>query len=144
MSKAVVEFCDQLEKTLLAIEARLNEAQHAFAATTAGAQADAKKQVEAATQELKQLQAVSGVFLEAIKADLPAQQVALQARFSEFGAEAQLALRHALVSLAEVAAKGARSASGVLEVGAVRAAKLAEDLKHKNAVVPAAPGGDKA
>jgi hypothetical protein len=138
MSKAVIDFCDHLEKTLLAVEARLTKVQHAIGEGATGAQTDAKKQVDAAAQELRELQAVSAVFLEAIKADLPAQSKALQARFGEFGIEAQLALRHALVSLAEVAAKGARTASGALDHGAERAHQLAEELRRKNAVVPAA------
>jgi hypothetical protein len=137
MSKAVIEFCEHLEKTLLTVEERLMGAQKAFGETAAGVQSDARKQVDAAAEELRQLQAVSGVFLEAIKADLPAQRKALQERFGEFGIEAQLALRHALVSLAEVAAKGAKRASGALDQGAVRAQQLAEELRRKNAVAPA-------
>jgi hypothetical protein len=65
---------------------------------------------------------------------LPQQTVAAKEKLQEFGQEAQVAMRHAVVFLAEATAKGAANAADALNAGARSAHRLAEDLKHDTAV----------
>jgi hypothetical protein len=74
-----------------------------------------------------------------IRADLPEQKSALRERLAEFGIEAQVALRHAVVFLAEAASGGAEGAADMLNKGSQRAKFLAETLKRDTAVTVAAP-----
>jgi hypothetical protein len=142
MSQAVIVFCEGLKTTLLALEDRLGKAKKAIDAGAAQAGVDTKKHVEEAAEQLARFRAHAGALAEAIRADLPQQTAAAKEKLGEFGQEAQLAMRHAVVFLAESAAKGAESAASGLQAGAKSAHKLAEDLRHDTALTVVEPKAD--
>jgi hypothetical protein len=134
MSQAVIEFCEGLKSTLLALEDRLEKAKSAIGAGATEFSAEAKKHVDEAAEQLAQFRAHAGVMAEAIRADLPQQTAAAKDKLGEFGQEAQVAMRHAIVFLAETAAKGAAGAAAGLGAGAKAAQRLAEELRHDTAL----------
>jgi hypothetical protein len=139
MSQAVIDFCEGLKTTLLALEQRLDKAKRSLEAGAEQATGEAKKHVDEAVDQLEAFKAHAGLMAQAIRADLPEQTVAVKEKLQEFGQEAQVAMRHAVVFLAEAASKGAESAAGVLQAGAKQAHKVAEELKRDTAVVVAEP-----
>ncbi|MDX2275062.1 MAG: hypothetical protein NW206_06385 [Hyphomonadaceae bacterium] len=127
MSQAVIDFCEGLKSTLLALEDRLAKAKSSLDASATGASAEAKKHIEEASEQLARFKTHAGLMAEAIRADLPSQTAIAQEKLKEFGQEAQVALRHAVVFLAENAAEA-------LQIGAKSAQRVAENLKHETAV----------
>lgn len=143
MSQPVIDFCEGLKTTLLSIEDRLAKAKASLDAGAAQASGEAKKHVAEAAQHLEAFRAQAGIMAEAIRADLPEQTVVVKEKFKEFGQEAQVAMRHAVVFLAETASKGADTAAGTLKTGAEKARALAEKLRHDTAVVATEPAAGK-
>jgi hypothetical protein len=135
MSQAVVDFCEGLKATLLGIEDRLAKAKTSLESGAAQVSGEAKKHVAEAAEQLEAFRAHAGIMAEALRADLPAQTVVAKEKFKEFGQEAQVAMRHAVVFLAETASKGADTAAGTLKTGSEKARALAEKLRHDTALV---------
>ena len=127
MSQAVIDFCEGLKSTLLTMEDRLAKAKDNLEAGATGASAEAKKHIEEASEQLARFKTHAGLMAQAIRADLPGQTAIAQEKLKEFGHEAQVALRHAVVFLAE-------STAEALQVGAKSAQRVAEHLKHETAV----------
>lgn len=144
MSKAVIDFCRGLETTLLGIEEQLANAQKALAAGAGKVESEAEKHVKQAGAELAAFRAKAADMAAGLRAELPEQIERLQDKLQDFGAEAQVAMRHAVVFLAETASKGADSAADLLHMGAERAHDLASDLRQETAVTvqAAKPSGD--
>jgi len=141
MSEAIVDFCEGLKTTLLGIEDRLAKAKTSLESGAAHVGDEAKKHIAEAAGQLEAFRAHAGIMAEALRADLPAQTVIAQEKFKEFGQEAQVAMRHAVVFLAESASKGADSAAETLKTGAEKARALAEKLRHDTALAVAEPTG---
>lgn len=139
MSQAVIDFCEGLKTTLLGLEDRLEKAQTALSSGAAHASKDARKHVDEAAEQLQKFKVHAGLMADAIRADLPSRAGVLKDKLGEFGQEAQVAMRHAVVFLAETASKGATGAASALQVGAKQAQKLAEQLKHETAVTVTSP-----
>jgi hypothetical protein len=137
MSKAVVEFCHRLETTLLAIEDQLGKAQKALAAGAQAVESEAADNVAQAVAQLSGFRAKAGEMAASLRAELPERVEHVQDRLKDFGIEAQTAMRHAVVFLAETAAKGADSAADLLHKGAARAHDVAGDLRRDTALTVA-------
>jgi hypothetical protein len=146
MSQAVVDFCQGLQTTLLAVEERLVKAKAALEAGGAGVRDEAEKQVEKASEHLSAFKIKAARMAAEIRAELPEKIDAVEAGLKDFGLEAQVAMRHAVVFLAEGASKSAEGAATVLKRGAERAHDLAETLRHDTAVAVRAdaPASDSA
>lgn len=145
MSQAVIDFCEGLKTTLLGIEERLLKAKAELDAGTSKVTGEARKHVEEATEQLGAFRAAAGLMAQAIQAELPGRTEEARDRLREYGQEAQVALRHAVVFLAETASKGAEGAAGALQGGARQASALAEKLRRDTAVTvptPDTPPGD--
>lgn len=127
MSQAVIDFCEGLKSTLLTLEDRLAKAKTNLETGATDASAEAKKHIEEASEQLARFKTHAGLMAQAIRADLPSQTAIAQEKLKEFGQEAQVALRHAVVFLAENTAEA-------LQVGAKSAQRMAESLKHETAV----------
>ena len=138
MSQAVIDFCEGLKSTLLTLEDRLGKARSALETSAGEASAEAKRQVEEAAEHLAQFRAHANLMAQAIRADLPHQSAEAQGKLKEFGQEAQVALRHAVVFLAE-------NTANALSAGAKSAQRMAETVRHQTAVSvqpePAPSGG---
>lgn len=139
MSQAVIDFCEGLKTTLLALEQKLDNARRSLEAGAAQAGGEAKKHVDEAVEQLEAFKVHAGLMAQAIRADLPEQTGAVKEKLKDFGQEAQVAMRHAVVFLAETASKGAESAAEALQAGAKQAQKVAEDLRRDTAVTVAEP-----
>lgn len=139
MSQAVIDFCDGLKTTLLGLEDRLAKAQAALSVGASRASDEAKKHVDEASEQLQRFKAHAGLMAQAIRAELPEQTEAIKEKLTEFGQEAQVAMRHAVVFLAEASSKGAIGAAGALQAGAKQAQRLAENLRNDTAVAVATP-----
>lgn len=137
MSQAVIDFCDGLKTTLLALEQKLDKARRNLEAGAAQTGGEAKKHVDEALEQLEAFKAHAALMAQAIRAELPEQTGAMKEKLKDFGQEAQVAMRHAVVFLAETASKGAESAAEALQAGAKRAHKVAEELKRDTAVAAA-------
>ncbi len=107
MSQAVIDFCEGLKTTLLGIEDRLGKAKVSLATGAAQVSGEAKKHIDEAAEQLESFKAHAGLMAQAIRADLPEQTAVMKEKLKDFGAEAQVAMRHAVVFLAETASKGA-------------------------------------
>jgi ABC-type transporter Mla subunit MlaD len=142
MSKAVIDFCQGLQTSLLAIEERLGKAKQAFDAGRTHVEADARAHVEKASAELDAFKARAAGLAAELRAELPEKVDAVEDKLKEFGQEAQVAMRHAVVFLAEAASKGATAGAGLLHRGAERAHDLAENLRHETAVAVRDPASD--
>jgi hypothetical protein len=139
MSQAVIDFCEGLKTTLLTLEEQLGKAKRNLEAGAAHASGEAKKHVDEAVQQLETFKTHAGLMAQAIRADLPEQTGVMKEKLKDFGQEAQVAMRHAVVFLAETASKGAESAAEVLQTGAKQAHKVAEELKRDTAVTVVDP-----
>ena len=139
MSQAVIDFCERLKSTLLTLEDRLDKAKLSLANGAAQVSVDAKKHVEEAAEHLAAFKAHAAILAQAIRADLPAQTASIKETLTGFGQEAQVAMRHAVVFLAENAAKGAEGAGEVLKSGAKSAHKVADTLRRDTAVATIEP-----
>lgn len=139
MSQAVIDFCEGLKTTLLAVEDRLAKAKKTLESTAGEAAGEAKEHIEEAAKQLETFKAHAGVMAQAVRADLPQQTAAMSEKLQEFGQEAQVALRHATVFLAEAVAKGAETTAGALQTGARSVQRVAETLKKETAVVVSNP-----
>jgi hypothetical protein len=139
MSQAVIDFCEGLKTTLLALEQKLDKAKRNLEAGAGQASGEAKKHVDEAVEQLEAFKVHAGLMAKAIRADLPEQTTAMKEKLKDFGQEAQLAMRHAVVILAEAASKGAEGAAEALHAGAKQAHKVAEGLKHDTAVTVVEP-----
>jgi hypothetical protein len=140
MSQAVIDFCEGLKTTLLSLEQQMGKAKRSLEAGAAHASGDAKKHVDEALEQLETFKAHAGLMAQAIRADLPEQTGAMKEKLKGFSQEAQVAMRHAVVFLAETASKGAESAAEALQTGAKRAHEVAEELKRDTAVTVVEPG----
>lgn len=134
MSQAVVDFCNGLETTLLAVEAKIGEAQRGLASGVAGLHQDAATHLAEATQQLSAFRGQASEIAQSLRASAPAEAVTAVEKLKEFGAEAQVALRHAMIFVAEAASKGAAGAADALQAGSERALSVAEALKRETAV----------
>jgi hypothetical protein len=139
MSQAVIDFCEGLKTTLLSLEEKLDQAKRSLEAGAAQASGEAKKHVDEAAEQLGAFKAHAAMMAQTIRADLPEKTAAMRDKLKDFGQEAQVAMRHAVVFLAEAASKGAESAAGALHAGAKGAHKFAEELKRDTAVAVAEP-----
>jgi ABC-type transporter Mla subunit MlaD len=139
MSQAVIDFCESLKSVLLALEERLDRAKSSLEAGATQVSAEARKHIEDAAEQLDAFRAQAGRMAQAIRAELPDQAASVKEKLTDFGQEAQVALRHAAVFLAETAAKGAESAAGALKDGAAKANDVAADLRRDTAVAIVAP-----
>ena len=133
MSKAVIDFCDRLESMLLSIEERLARAKHSIEEGRDAAAAEAKKHLDDAVEELNSFKTKAGEMAADLRAELPKQTATAREKLAEFGLEAQVAMRHAVIVLADAASKGAKSFASVLEQGAERAQGYAETLRRETA-----------
>ncbi len=134
MSQAIIDFCDRLKTTLLGVEERLDQAKASLESSVGGIQNDAHKHVEEAAEILSNFRINAGEIIAAVSQEIPDRSSALRDKLSEFGAEAQVALRHAAVFLAEATSKGADSAANALHSGARQAQHLAEELRRQTAI----------
>ncbi len=139
MSQAVIDFCEGLKTTLLGLEERLAKAQAALSVGATRASEEAKKHIDEASEQLQKFKVHAGLMAQAIRADLPEQTEAAREKLSEFGQEAQVAMRHAVIFLAETASKGATGAAGALHAGAKQAERLAAELRHDTALAVVEP-----
>lgn len=139
MSQAVIDFCEGLKTTLLALEEQLGKAKRNLEAGAAHASGEAKKHVDEAVQQLETFKTHAGLMAQAIRADLPEQTGVMKEKLKDFGQEAQVAMRHTVVFLAEAASKGAEGAAEALQSGARQAHKVAEELKRDTAVAVVEP-----
>jgi hypothetical protein len=139
MSQAIIDFCEGLKTTLLGLEDRLGKAKSALDEGAAQVNAETKKHVEEAAEQLAAFRVRAAQMAQTLKAELPHQTQAAKDRLSEFGQEAQVALRHAAVFLAEATAQGAETTSEALRKGAKSARRAAEELRHDTAVTVADP-----
>lgn len=134
MSKAVIDFCQGLQTTLLGLEDRLAKAKAALDTGRENIESDAKRHIEEASEQLEAFKLKAASLAAEIRAELPEKVDAVEDKLKEVGLEAQVALRHAVVFLAEAASKGATGAAALLHRGAERAQGLAETLRHDTAV----------
>ncbi len=134
MSQAVIDFCEGLKTTLLSIEDRLGKAKQSLDGGATQLSGETKKHIDDAIEQLEAFKAHVGLMAQAIRADLPAQTSAMQEKLKEFGQEAQVAMKHAVVFLAEAASKGAEGSAEALLAGAKKAHAVAEDLRRDTAV----------
>ena len=139
MSQAIIDFCDGLKTTLLALEDRLDKAKGALEAGAGQAGAETKKHLDEAVEQLAHFRTRAASMAQALRADLPRQTSAAKEKLQEFGEEAQIALRHAAVFLAEATAKGADSTSDALKHGAKAAQRVADELRRETAVTVVEP-----
>lgn len=124
MSQAVVDFCETLKSTLLTLEARLDKAKTALAC-------EAHEHVDAASKQLAEFKQRAAQMAQSLREQAPEP---VKARLQEFGLEAQTAMRHAVIFLAETASGGAEAASDVLHDGSRKAHALADDLRRDTAL----------
>jgi len=143
MSQAVIDFCEGLKTTLLGIEDRLGKAKRSLESGAVQLNAETKKHVEEAVEQLEAFKAHAGLMAQAIRADLPEQTIAVRERLKEFGQEAQVAMKHTVVFLAETASKGAEGTAEALLASAKKAHAIAEDLRRDTAVSVIEPGPTK-
>ncbi len=134
MSQAIIDFCEGLKTTLLDLEARLDKASETLAASAEEAQSEAKKHVDEAAAQLQAFKARAAKMAEVARAELPAHATGVGEKLKDFGVEAQVALNHALVLMAEGVAKSAEAASEALKEGGRRAHAFAEGAKHHTAL----------
>lgn len=134
MSQAVIDFCEGLKTALLNIEDRLTKAQHSLSEGATGVSDETARHIKEATTQLETFKAHAGLMAQAIRAELPDQAASIREKLQEFGLEAQVAMRHAVVLLAETAAKGAQGAAGALQESAKKAHTMADKLRHETAV----------
>lgn len=134
MSQAIIDFCDRLKTTLLSLEEQLDHAKKTLDSNAAGVQGEAQKHVDEAVNLLAQFRANAGDMIESIGQDVPEKSGALREKLKSFGADAQVALRHAAIFAADAVSKGADTAASALQSGAKRAQDLAQDLRHQTAV----------
>ncbi|MBL8551036.1 MAG: hypothetical protein JNJ73_13705 [Hyphomonadaceae bacterium] len=127
MSQAIIDFCEGLKTTLLGVEDRLAKAKDSLASGAGRVEDEAKKHIDEASEQLRAFKAEAARMAEKVRAELPEGAGAAQEKLKEFGLEAQVALRHAAVFLAENAAKGAETAAAALKKGA-------ENLRRETAV----------
>jgi hypothetical protein len=129
MSQAVVDFCEGLKTVLLDVEKRVGTAQAALAKSAGHVEKDAKKQLDQAARQLKDFRIDAAGLAENIRKDFPAQAAGAQKALNEFGHEAQAAMRHMLVMMADAASVGADTAAHALEAGARSARKFADEAR---------------
>lgn len=143
MSQAVIDFCEGLKTTLLGLERQLGAAKRALDSGASQVESEARKHVDEAAEQLQTFKTHAGLMAQAIRADLPEHSAAIREKLKDFGAEAQVAMRHAVVFLAESTAKGAEGAATAWKQGADRAQGLAEDLRRDTAVTVVEPSTPK-
>ncbi|MEZ5960573.1 MAG: hypothetical protein R3C30_09140 [Hyphomonadaceae bacterium] len=134
MSQAVIDFCEGLKTTLLGIEDRLGKAKLSLESGAVQVSGEAKKHIDEAAEQLEAFKAHAGLMAQAIRSDLPAQTSAIQEKLKEFGQEAQVAMKHAVVFLAETASKGAEGSAEALLAGAKKAHAVAQELRKDTAL----------
>ncbi len=139
MSQAVIDFCEGLKSTLLTLEDRLDKAKANLAQGAAQVSDDAKKHVDEAIAQLADFKVHAANLAQAIRADLPLQTAGIKETLTGFGQEAQVAMRHAVVFLAEHAAIGAEGAGEALKTSAKSAQKVADALRRDTAVTTVDP-----
>jgi hypothetical protein len=143
MSQAVIDFCEGLKTTLLGVERQLGAARRSLESGASQVEGEAKKHIDEASRQLETFKTHAALMAQAIRADLPEHTATVREKLKDFGAEAQVAMRHAVVFMAETAAKGAEGAAAALKEGASRAQSMAEDLRHDTAATVAEPAPGK-
>lgn len=134
MSQAIIDFCEGLKTTLLGIEDRLAKAKDSLGTGASKVSTEAQKHIEDASQQLSSFRAKAAILAQSVQAELPGTAAEAREKLKDFGLEAQVALRHAAVFLAETASIGALGAAGALQGGAKQASALAEKLRHDTAL----------
>lgn len=135
MSQAIVDFCQGLQTTLLSIEERLVKARESAERAGVAVATETQGHIDAASAQLAAFRVKAAEIAASARAELPENPTELKERLNQFGLEAQVALRHAAVFLAETTAKGAIGASALLQKGALRAHEVAQNLRDDTAVV---------
>jgi ABC-type transporter Mla subunit MlaD len=139
MSQAVIDFCDGLKAMLLGLEDKLGRAQASLASGAASATEEANRHLSEAAEQVQRFKTEAAHMAESARESVPQGAAALKVALGEFGQEAQVALRHAAVLLAESAARATEGAAGALQSGARQAQRVAEALRHETAVTAAPP-----
>ena len=139
MSQAVIDFCDRLKETLLNVEERLAKAKESLEGGATRASEEARQHIDEAASQLNAFRAHAGLMAQALQEELPGRAEEAKEKLKDFGLEAQVALRHAAVFLAETASKGAESAAHALHGGARRASAYAEKIRRETAVAEPSP-----
>lgn len=134
MSQAIIEFCEGLKATLLGVEDQLLKARSSLNSEATKVSAEAQKHLDEAEAQLKEFRMKAAFMAAAVQAELPGRTEEAREKLKEFGQEAQVALRHAAVFLAESASKGAEGAAAALQGGAKQASALAEKMRRSTAV----------
>lgn len=134
MSQAIIDFCQRLQTTLLGIEDQLAKARDSAERTGAGLAKETQGHLDTANRQLADFRAKAADMAAKLRQELPEHSGELKERLNQFGLEAQVALRHAAVFLAEATAKGASGASDLLHKGADRASVMAQHLRDDTAV----------
>lgn len=142
MSQAVIDFCEGLKTTLLGIEEKLTQAKSSLDAGAEKASGEARKQIDEATEKLQAFRTQAAQIAEQLRAEMPGKTEEVKAKLKDFSGEAQVAMRHAVVFLAEAASKGAQGAAVALQEGSKSASALAEKLKRETAVATTEPPAD--
>lgn len=137
MSQAVIDFCENLKTFLLGVEANLEKANASLNEQASHARTEAQKHVDAATTQVAAFKSNTAALAKTLRENLPNQQAAMEHALKDAGAEAQVALRHAVVYLAEATSKGATGAAVAFQHVAAGAHTAAENLKRETALVSA-------
>ncbi len=98
------------------------------------ASGEARKHIDEAAEQLRAFRTHAALMAQAVQAELPGRTEEAREKLKDFGLEAQVAMRHAVVFLAESASKGAGGAAAILQEGARQAGTLAERLRQETAV----------
>jgi len=136
MSKAVIDFCNQLQTVLLGVEDRLAAARQTMEAQSETVAAETKKHIEEAAEQIDAFKIKAAAMAAGLSAELPKHATDAKEKLTDFGLEAQIAMRHAVIFLAEAASKGAKSAATILEKGAKSAREYADAARRETAVTP--------
>jgi hypothetical protein len=91
---------------------------------------------------LSSFRAKAGEMAASLRAELPETVERVQDKLKDFSLEAQTAMRHAVVFLAETTAKGADGAADLLHKGAKRVNAVASDLRNDTALTLTADTSD--
>lgn len=134
MSQEIIDFCEGLKSTLLGVEDQLLKARESLNAETTKVSAEAQKHLDDAEAQLKAFRMKAAFMAAAVQAELPTRTEEAREKFKHFGQEAQVALRHAAVFLAESASKGAVVTAAALQGGAKQASAIADKLRRGTAV----------
>ena len=135
MSQAIIDFCQDLQATLLGIEDRLAKARQSVDSAGAAVAQQTQEHIDTATRQLADFRVKASDIAAKLRADMPENSGEWKERLTQLSLEAQVALRHATIFLAEATAQGATGASALLQKGAGHAHAVAQHLRDDTAVV---------